>query len=165
MSVPINRWPPPAVPPATPRLQIDLSVDNARLDSVIQSLGDILTRLRRIELKLDQLGVSEMAKLTDVTERLNSLLVDVSAEKDQVSSMRVLMDGQTAQLTELRTELADAVANNDPAALQGALDTLDAIAAANTANRDAITAAVVANTPAAPAAPPAAPTTDPTTVS
>ena len=78
-----------------------------------------------------------MADLTD-------LQTEVTQNTDVVASAVSLLNG-------LSQQLKDALAANDPAAVQALVDQLDA----NTAT---LADAVAANTPAAPGAPPAAPT-------
>ncbi len=90
-----------------------------------------------------------MAKIADVKAKLVSLKADVESETTVVEAVKRLLEGQAAQLADLRQQLADAIAANDPAAIQAVLDQIDAVTATNKANADALAAAVVANTPPA----------------
>ncbi len=89
-------------------------------------------RLKRIEAKLDTLiaqGRTLMATLADIQAK-------VTAESTVEDSVIALLNGISQQLK-------DALAANDPKALQAVSDGLDA-------NIAKLTAAVTANTPAAP---------------
>jgi hypothetical protein len=70
---------------------------------------------------------------------LSTLQTEVSANSDAVQSAVTLISG-------LAQQLKDALAANDPAAIQALADQLDA-------NTQSLAAAVTANTPAAPATP------------
>ena len=88
-----------------------------------------------------------MATMIDVQGKLAALKADVESETDVVSSVETLLTGQNALLVSLKQQLADAIAANDPTALQAVVDALDAITATNSANKAATVAAVLANTP------------------
>lgn len=62
---------------------------------------------------------------------------------DQVTAQRTVIDSAVTLLEELHTELSQAVASNDPAAVQAVLDQLQA-------NTQSLASAVETNTPAAP---------------
>jgi uncharacterized protein YoxC len=87
-------------------------------------------RLDQIETALLSIGRNIMATLKDIQD-------DVTAEKTVIDSAVALLAG-------LSQQLKDAIAANDPAALQAIVDGLDA-------NKAELAAAVTANTPAAPA--------------
>jgi uncharacterized protein YoxC len=86
-------------------------------------------RLDQIETALLSIGRNIMATLKDIQD-------DVTAEKTVIDSAVALLAG-------LSQQLKDAIAANDPAALQAIVDGLDA-------NKAELAAAVTANTPAAP---------------
>jgi len=76
---------------------------------------------------------------------ITKLTADVTAQSTVISSAVVLITGLNASISDLKTQLAAAIAANDPAALaavQAALDDLDAKIASNTA---ALAAAVPAS--------------------
>jgi len=95
------------------------------------------TQLNRIEGKLDKLltrligqGVVMMATLDDI--------------KQAVADEKTVEDSVLALLTNVEQQLKDAIAQNDPAAMQAVVDQI-------AANKRAMADAVAANTPAAPA--------------
>jgi predicted nucleic acid-binding Zn-ribbon protein len=110
----------------------------ARLDIVLQKLDDL-------ERKEDT-----MSKEIDLLKsNIATLVADVAAEKTVIDSAVAAISGLTSQQAVLSQQLADAIAANDPAAIQAAAD---AIAAQNQAVVDAtaaLAAAIPASTPAA----------------
>jgi ABC-type transporter Mla subunit MlaD len=90
----------------------------------------------------------------------SKILAAVAAEKTKVDSLIALANGQTATMKNLSTQLAAAIAANDPAALAQVQADLDQAAADLSAETEAVSAAVDANTP--PAAPAAADSSAPT---
>ena len=77
---------------------------------------------------------------------VSKLTADVAAQTTVISSAVALITGLNASIGDLRTQLAAAIASNDPAAVaavQASLDDLDAKVAANTAS---LMVAVPANT-------------------
>ncbi len=111
---------------------------------------DLLMEIHERIGALERQGVVQMAKIADVKAKLVSLKADVESETTVVEAVKRLLEGQAAQLADLRQQLADAIAANDPAAIQAVLDQIDAVQATNKANADALAAAVIANTPATP---------------
>lgn len=111
--------------------------------------------------------VSRVEKYTAFVEQkenkmkinVDKLVADVATMKGAVASTGVAMDGAikalsdaSTSISDLKKQLADAVASNDPAAMQAVQDKLDAVDADVTANtdalsskRDAIAAAVPQN--------------------
>lgn len=90
-----------------------------------------------------------MATIKDVQDRLATLQASVEGETDLVQAVKTLTEGNTALISDLRDQLAAAIASNDPKALQAVVDALTAIESTNTANAQAIADAVVKGTPAA----------------
>jgi excinuclease UvrABC nuclease subunit len=113
-----------------------------------QQLEQILARLQSLQRQEHR----EMTQLTDIQAKLVTLRADVEGETDVVTSVKTLLEGQNALLVSLRQQLADAIANNDPVALQAVLDAIDTITVTNATNKQATVDAVVANTPAPPPA-------------
>jgi hypothetical protein len=74
-------------------------------------------------------------------------LADIQAA---VAAEKTVEDSVLALLSGLAQQLKDAIANNDPAAMQAVVDSLNS-------NASAMAAAVTANTPAPPAPPPSTP--------
>jgi hypothetical protein len=126
------------------------------LDDLHTHLRHLTKRVHEIHLIVAHLartdraqGVTDMAVMKDVQDRLATLQSSVEGETDLVQAVKTLQDGQTALLIDLRAQLAAAIAGNDPVALQAVVDTLDTITATNTKNAEEIAASVVKNTPAA----------------
>jgi len=109
-------------------------------DALMQSLDRIEGLLLRITRQLRTVQQNQEIAMADLTD----LQTEVTQNTDVVASAVSLLNG-------LSQQLKDALAANDPAAVQALVDQLDA----NTAT---LADAVAANTPAAPGAPPAAPT-------
>lgn len=133
-----------------PRVELVLTLDNERLSRVTQLLEEILTRVTRLAAQREV----DMATVADIQAKLDAIHTDVESETDIVTSVQTLLEGNTAMIAGLKTQLDAAIAGQDPAALQAVSDALDTIANTNTANKARLVAAVVANTPAA--EPPAA---------
>jgi hypothetical protein len=93
---------------------------------------DVTMRLARIEYKLNLLLTKE-----------NKLMATVADIQAAVAAEKTVEDSAVTLLQQLTTLLKDAVAANDPVALQAVVDSL-------TANSAALASAVTANTPAAP---------------
>jgi hypothetical protein len=112
-----------------------------RLDTIESAVSSI-ARAMRVQ------GVTDMAVMQDIQDRLATLQSSVEGETDLVQAVKTLQDGQTSLLIDLRAQLAAAIAAGDPVALKAVVDTLDAITATNTKNAEAIAESVVKNTPA-----------------
>ena len=99
---------------------------------------------------------TEMAKELDaLNANIATLVSDVAAEKTVIDSAVKAIGGLTTQMAALSQQLADAIAANDPVAIQAAAD---AIAAQNQAVVDAtaaLAAAIPANITPTPAVAPA----------
>jgi hypothetical protein len=113
--------------------------------SVNLKLDEVLTRLRAIKAQ----EKIEMANVKDVQGKLDALKTSIEGETDLVTSVKTLVTGQNDLLVSLRQQLADAIAANDPEAMQAVVDTLDALTTTNAKNAQDLADAVVANTPAA----------------
>jgi hypothetical protein len=116
--------------------------------------GSADRKLDQILARLDALGRQEitlMASVADIKAQADKALVAIAAESDKDDSIIALVTANTAQITALKQQLADAIANGaDPAALQAVLDSLTAAETSALANAQKVTDAVNANTPAAP---------------
>lgn len=105
-----------------------------------------------VDQKIDQLLTHSgdiMATLKDIQDRVAKLTADVAAETALDQSIVTLIQGDAAIIADLRSQLAAAIAANDPVALQAVVDSMDASHATMVANATAAAAAVVAGTPAA----------------
>src|SRR6266436_7069860 len=104
-----------------------------------------------------------MSILTDLQAKAEATLAKVTSDTDINNAVAKVVNDQVATITDLRTQLAAAIANgNDPVALQKLSDTMDAILQSNTSNAAIVAAAVTAGTPAGiPAAPTSTPPANP----
>lgn len=129
-------------------------------DEVLRELlGGILDEMVRIRARQDQIFQSlrqltrsetDMgSKLSDVTQQISTLQTSVTNETAVVGSAVTLLNGLSAQYTAIQQQLADAIANGDPAAIQAANDNLVAINSTVSQQTTTLAAAVAANTPAA----------------
>ena len=77
------------------------------------------------------------ARMEQMALDITKLTADVAAQTTVISSAVALITGLNSAVSDLKTQLAAAIAANDPAALaavQAALDDLDAKLTANTAS-------------------------------
>jgi len=101
--------------------------------------GDITRRLDKI-----------MSLLDDVQAKAEATLAKVTSDTDIDNAVARVVNDQVATITDLRAQLAAAIAaGNDPVKLQKLSDTMDAILAADTSNAEIVSKAVTAGTPAA----------------
>ena len=84
--------------------------------------------------------IAILTGLTTLGESTMATLADIQAS---VAAEKVVEDSVVALLNGISQQLKDAIAANDPVAMQAVVDQLDA-------NRQALADAVAANTPAAP---------------
>lgn len=90
-----------------------------------------------------------MPTLADIQASNAALEAAVAAEDTVIDSAVALINGFAGTITDLKTQLAAAIAANDPAAIQAVVDAMTATAADITAKSASLAAAVTANTPAA----------------
>jgi len=110
----------------------------------------ILDRLDALQLDIRALlaqGDQLMSTLQDIQAHVTSLTAAVQANTSIDGSIVTLLQGLTAMIAALRQQLADAIAGNDPAALQAVLDGLVAAEASITSNTQVLADAAVQNTP------------------
>jgi len=88
-----------------------------------------------------------MPTVQEINDKIATLTQKVQANTDATSAVATYVQGLKDQLTDVQKQLADAIAANDPTALQGASDALDA--AINAIDADTASEAAIANTPAA----------------
>lgn len=89
---------------------------------------------------------SIMATLADLKTQVVALATKVAAETTVETSIETLLTSVAASQKDLAAQLAAALANNDPAAMQEVSDSLTASSTALDANIANLTAAVTANT-------------------
>jgi len=84
--------------------------------------------------------------LKTILEKEKATMATLADIKAKVDAEKTVEDSIVTLLTSVSQQLKDAIASNDPAAMQAIADELDA-------NTAALSAAVTANTPAAPVEP------------
>lgn len=131
----------------TERIDLHLYLHHVPDDGVNARLDAILTQLRSSSAKESQI----MASVTDVKAQADKALAAIAQESDKDDSIIALVTANTAVISSLKQQLADAIAGNDPAGLQAVLDQLTAAETSSLANAAKVTAAVNANTSTAPA--------------
>ena len=97
-----------------------------------------------------------MSILTDLQAKAEATLAQVTSDTNLDNAVAKVVNDQVATITDLRAQLAAAIANgNDPVALQKLSDTMDAILQSDTSNAAIVSAAVTAGTtpPTLPAQP------------
>lgn len=106
--------------------RIDVPLPQARTDR--QILHDIEKRLTRIEIRI----AVAYGKEVEILATLDDVTAAVAEQTDVVQSAVTLLDS-------LHQQLQDALASNDPAAIQAVVDSIEA-------NKQALADAVAANT-------------------
>jgi len=110
----------------------------------------LLDRLDSLTLDIRALlaqGEKLMPVLKDVQAQLDSLAKAVATNTSVGGSIVTLLKGLTTMIADLRQQLADAIAANDPAAIQAVLDALTALETSVAADTKALADAAVQNTP------------------
>ncbi len=90
-----------------------------------------------------------MATVQQIKDQADKTLAAIRDESDKDDAIIILVKGNAAQLADLRQQLADAIAANDPAALDAVLASLQAAETSALANSQKVVDAVNANTPVA----------------
>jgi hypothetical protein len=120
-----------------------------KMDPALQSWLQKTFSFDSITLKLNSI----MGILDDLKAKVAELTSKVAAEVTVEQSAVALIQGFGAQLAAIKQQLADAIAANDPVALQAVVDGITAAEATLDSSSADLSTAVAANTPAAPAAP------------
>ncbi len=105
--------------------------------------GEVLRLLRQL---LAQGQTNMTATAADIKAQADQVVAAVKDESDKDDAIILLVEGNTALLTSLKQQLADAIAANDPVALQAALDALTAAESSALSNSAKVLAAVNAGT-------------------
>jgi len=87
---------------------------------IIEKLDEILHKLKDIQRK----EVKTMKQIDDLKANVAALIADVAAEGTVVASAVAAINGLTGQMSILSQQLADAIAANDPVAIQEAADAI-----------------------------------------
>lgn len=90
-----------------------------------------------------------MAGVADIKAQVDVLTTKVTTEETAIDGVVTLLNGLTAIIADLRSQLAAAIAANDPAAIQAVADALGALGTKVDADKQKLGDAVTANTPAA----------------
>ena len=89
-----------------------------------------------------------MAAIEDLKKDVSDLTDAVTAENTVIDSAITLLNGQTAKYDILNKQLQDAIAANDPIAIQNAADALTAQNQIIKDKTSVLATAIAANTPA-----------------
>jgi hypothetical protein len=115
-----------------------------RFDQIRALLDRLVPQVRALRAQMGTL----MPVLADIQAKIATLTTAVAANTQVDGSIVTLLNGLTAMIAALKQQLADAIASNDPVALQASLDGLTAVETAITANTQKLADAAVQNTPA-----------------
>lgn len=117
-----------------------------KLDAVLTGLVAARYDIQALEGQVRQI----MATLADIQGKMTALQTSVANETTVDQAVLALVSGLSSTISDLQQQLATAIANNDPAALQAVSDGLDQVKTSIDANANALASAVTQNTPAAP---------------
>ena len=122
------------------------------LTQILQELKHLTIHV--LQLNQDILNIKNqnqkiMADLTTIQTQNAALVAAVTAEDTVIDSAVVLLNGFAATLSALQKQLADAIAANDPAAIQAVADAIGVNVTDITAKTQTLATAVAANTPTA----------------
>lgn len=90
---------------------------------------------------------SIMAGVADIKAKLDDLASKVAAEETVIDSAVAAFNGLAAIIADLKSQLANAILQNDPAQIKAVADQLDALAVKVDADKQKLGDAVTANTP------------------
>ena len=119
-------------------MNIHIHVHNHPDEETKKSLQLIINKIDKI-----------MPTLADIQAQNTALIAAVAEEDSVIDSAVTLISGFGTTLSDIKAQLAAAVAANDPTAIQGVVDSLTSTIADVTAKKQALADAVAANTPAA----------------
>lgn len=104
--------------------------------------SEVLSRLAVITRQLDLVLKVERRMETEMNLDFTKMAAAAARQKEVSDSALAYLQAQSATLTTIRQQLADAIAQNDPAATAAAQKALDDFAVGIDANDDAIAAAI-----------------------
>ncbi len=119
---------------------------------IFQVVSENNSLLRDLQRKLSILIAQENSLMIDTSK----LVAEVANETTVEQSVLTLVSNMAANEAALSSQLAAAIAANDPVALAAVQTAIDSSVATLQANDAALASAVTANTPAAPVTPSAA---------
>lgn len=90
-----------------------------------------------------------MTIIQDLQAQADKAVAAIQKDSDVENSIIQLVLAQTAQISSLKQQLADAIASGDPAALQAVLASMATAETNALANAQKVADAVTANTPSA----------------
>jgi division protein CdvB (Snf7/Vps24/ESCRT-III family) len=123
---------------------IHVHADNRGIYDRLDAIAGQLARVNRME-------NMNMTTLAEIQTKADATLAQVTAARTVDDAVKAVVDGNNLQLTDLRSQLAAAIASGttSPADLQKIADTIDAIQQTDMANGAIVADAVKAGTPAA----------------
>lgn len=121
--------------------------------STPESLAEVL-RLQRLTITLlTALEGREAVKIDEVLVKLEETKTEVAGMTSVVDSAVAVLNTLTGLVGDLKNQLADAIASQDPTKLQAALEAVAAIETGIDQSKQKLADAVVASTPGAPPTP------------
>lgn len=120
-------------------MRFDVNLEGVEVNLNVKIDGESLDLIRGVFTKLDIIHRNQ--------EKIMATLADIQTE---VTAEGAVVDSAMTLLSGLSQQLKDALASNDPAAMQKVIDDIDA-------QKAALAASVAANTPGAPAGNPQPP--------
>lgn len=127
----------------------EITVTHNHIISLDQNVIDLakkfLINLDSFNFKLDKV----MKTVADLQASTQKLIDAVTAEDTVIGSLNTFLQGLAQNITDLKEQLAEAVANNNPAAIDDVVTKLDALGTDINTQTANITTAITANTPVA----------------
>jgi hypothetical protein len=105
-----------------------------KIDQVLSTLATVQTQER-----------VNMTTVQQIKDQADKALAAIKDESDKDDAIILLVEANSKLISDLRQQLADAIAANDPTAMQSVLDALTAAEQSSLANSAKVVAAVNAN--------------------
>jgi hypothetical protein len=112
----------------------------------VVTIGQLFDRINWLSARIDAYQAVVMSALKIIQTKETTIMATLTDVQDAVTAETTVEQSVILLLQGLSTQLAAALAANDPAAIQAIVDSINA-------NSAALSAAVTANTPVAPPAP------------
>lgn len=119
-------------------VHIDLESATRKLDQILAQLSVMADAAKTREQTMT-------VSIQQIKDQADRALAAINNESDRDDAIIALVTAQTGMIAALKQQLTDAIASNDPAALQAVLDSLTAAEQSALANSDKVVAAVNAN--------------------
>ncbi len=126
-----------------------ITMDNHSQPITIYHSGGWLTLNLADPDKLDEIIKNQkiiMATLADIQKKNEQLIAEVQAEDTVIDSAVTLITGFGTTLADIKQQLADAIAQNDPTAIQAVVDSMDKTITDIDTKKQQLADAVSANT-------------------